>query len=130
VTRFVAFLTLITVVSIAAALGAACGGSGGALAGGSCYTATDCAPGLYCFGVNDAGGAGMCTSNANKAAPPGDAAFPDGGNTPMPDGPITKDSSMPGKDSAPPADTGMPPMDTGTPPMDTGTPPMDTGTAG
>jgi hypothetical protein len=92
--------------------------------GGTCHTATDCEQGLYCFGIPEAG---ICTSNANKAQPKGDASsYPDGGLAPMLDGgggnKPPKDSAT---DTAAPTDTGTP-ADTGTP-VDTGAP-TDTGT--
>jgi hypothetical protein len=100
--------------------------------GGACYTATDCATGLYCFGVTTTA-AGVCTNNANKAQPVADGSYPDGGLAPMLDAPSmppTDSTVTPTDTGTAPTDTGTAPVDTGTPPVDTGTPPMDTGTAG
>ena len=84
--------------------------------------ATDCADGLYCFGVTLTM-AGTCTANPDKAQPAGEGGIPDGGVAPMPDqfasdAPVTPmdtstptDTSTPKKDTAPPEETG--PTDTG-----------------
>jgi hypothetical protein len=85
--------------------------------------ATDCADGLYCYGVT-ATSPGTCTSNANNAEPPADGGYPDQCIAPMLDSPMTDtpvqpmdskapSDTAPGKDTAPPTDTGTPPADTG-----------------
>jgi hypothetical protein len=103
-----------------------CGGSSsGVAAGQTCTMATDCAEGLYCYGVmlTSSGSLtpGKCTSNPNLAQPPADGGIPDGGVANM------LDSSLMGDGNTTP-----PPMDTGTPPPeDTGSkPPVDSGGGG
>ena len=105
-----------------------CGNSGGSPSGGTCYMATDCAAGLYCYGVT-ATMAGKCTSNANMAQPPaGEGGIPDGGIAPMLDSPVT-DTPVTPMDVKAPTDTKPPPKDTSTP-TDTGSPPEDSGGKG
>jgi hypothetical protein len=108
---------LLGAAGLASVSAMSCGSSGNVASGGTCYLATDCAPGLYCFGVT-ATMAGMCTNNAQKAQPDA-SAYVDGGKLPMTDAP---GSDAPVGEGAPPTDTGTP--DT-TPPADTG--PADTG---
>src|SRR5580692_6875412 len=107
-------------VLILAAAAAACAGSGDTAAGGACHTATDCLPGLYCYPLTSSAG-GTCTANADKAQPPQDGGFPDGGLAPMLDAlPADDGSNPPVTDSA--TDAGMIPEATA-PPPDTGTSP-------
>lgn len=116
------------VAAFAVGLGA-CGSSGDVGSGGTCFRATDCAEGLYCFGVTATKG-GTCTSNVDKAQPPaGDANFPDGGQVMGQDGPTLDVPNVPDAPNdmgSPPGDTGGGGMDTGGP-MDTGAPPKDSG---
>jgi hypothetical protein len=107
-----------------------CGSSGGATSGQTCYMATDCAQGLYCYGVTLTT-PGKCTSNASMAQPPSDGAIPDGGIAPELDAPATSDTAVPQKDSAS-VDVSVdskPTKDSAAPP-DMGPPPMDSGGAG
>ncbi|MDB4946667.1 MAG: hypothetical protein JWP97_6201 [Labilithrix sp.] len=98
----------VLIAALTLATGACNTGSEQAAAGGTCFTASDCQPGLVCIPQKD--GARVCsndlTSVTGKPPPEGDAAAGDAavfdGNAPS--------------DSAPPVDTGAP--DTGAP--DTG----------
>jgi hypothetical protein len=102
-----------------------CGGSsGGDTAGQTCTMATDCAEGLYCYGVKlTSSGSltpGKCTSNPNLAQPPADGAIPDGGLANMLESSLMGD----GNTTPPPEDTGTTPP----PPKDSGSkPPVDSG---
>jgi hypothetical protein len=80
-------------VSVAAAMALSCGAVGDVGLGGSCHTATDCAPGLYCYPLTAPQG-GTCTSNAAKAQPPSDGGYPDAGLAPMLDAIASGDSSV------------------------------------
>jgi len=128
VKRIFGFLGLAsTLLMLAVVLGAGCGGSGGATSGQACFMASDCAEGLYCFGVTMTS-PGKCTSNADLAQPEGGDAFPDGGYAPMLDAPPPPDTPVtPQKDGTTPTDTSAPKPETAPPPPeDTGSP-ADTG---
>jgi hypothetical protein len=102
-------LGLLALVGVGVVAMVDCGSSGGVASGGSCYNATDCNEGLYCYGVT-INAPGMCTSDVDKAQPPSDAAYPDGGDVPE-DGIHSTDA----KTTTPPVDTGTkaPPVDSG-----------------
>jgi hypothetical protein len=121
---------------VGALLAVGCGSSGNATAGQPCYMATDCAPGLYCYGVtlssSGSSNPGKCTANADMAEPPGDGAIPDGGLANMLDSSLMGDGmTTPPMDSSKPIDSSKPvdsstPADTA-PPKDTAPPSDATG---
>jgi len=103
---------VVTVVGLFWGVVVACGSSGGVAGGGSCYVATDCIEGFYCYGVT-ATKAGTCTNNAAKSQPPAAGPPPDGGDI---EGGLPGVDGMPSEDGAIPTETGTdapPPQDTG-----------------
>jgi hypothetical protein len=97
-----------------------CGSSSGVGSGGSCYLATDCALGLYCYGVKSTSSGdttpGKCTSNVKEVQPEA-AALVDGGEIPE-DGIANPDTGAAAKDgsagdTSAPAETGSPSKDSG-----------------
>jgi hypothetical protein len=77
--------------------------------------------GYYCyFGDASSGQGGVCTNNANKAQPPQDGSFPDGGLAPMLDAPPVPDTTTDSETDAATTPETAPHTDAGTS-ADTGT---------
>ena len=90
-------------------------------AGGECFLASDCAPGLIC--IEQANKPRICSDDLSRVAgrPPAEpGADEDGGDG---EGGVPDGSA--GDVTQPPPDTGVP--DTNQPPPDTGAPPQDAG---
>lgn len=105
----------------------ACSDAALVAAGGECFQAIDCEPGLVC--IPAAGGKSVCSSDLTgivkvppEAGAPADAAPPS-------DATITYDSAVDAPPPPPPKDTGVP--DNNPPPLDSGgndaAPPQDSG---
>lgn len=73
--------------------------------GGSCYVATDCAPGLVCVGQRD--GTRICTDDLRNLGSPPQAGGNDGGDAQSADAPVTPETGT--QDTG--TDTSAPPQD-------------------
>jgi hypothetical protein len=128
------------IVGVGALAALSCSNSTGVAAGGQCFQAIDCAPGLVCIPM---GSTRVCSSNLTSIETELDAgvdgASGDAGPIITTDATFTTDSGKPRVDGGSQKDTGTtpPPHDSGVDsfhasmdsghPVDTGTPPHDTG---